>query len=78
MSEEERQVHLAEVIELGEELFAMALASHQGSGSTQNAGDEEVLAQQKKMVGNADELRAAAEKFFRVLRKLALAPHEGN
>lgn len=74
MSEEERQVHLAEVIELGEELFAMALASHQGSGSTQNAGDEEV--QQKRTVGDADELRAAAEKFFRVLRKLALAPHE--
>lgn len=78
MSEEERQANLAEVIELGEELFAMALASHQGSGDAREMGDEETRAQQAGMIGNADELHTAAEKFFLVLRKLALAPHEDD
>ncbi|HEY1354501.1 MAG TPA: hypothetical protein VGF67_33230 [Ktedonobacteraceae bacterium] len=71
MSEEERRQRLIEAIELGEELFEKALAIRE----MQAGGDaaEPVEATD----GETVDLRAAAETFFRVLRKLANVEREG-
>ncbi len=90
MSEEERQARLKEVIEMGEELFELALARHEralgmdearASDAAEQEQEQAAPAQDEEAQGtlyaearaaNADvgELRAAAETFFRVLRKL--------
>jgi hypothetical protein len=68
MNEEERQARLAEVIEMGEELFEMALVSQEqvGKQDAEN-GAKQVLAE------NVGEMRKAAETFFHVLRKLVVS-----
>jgi hypothetical protein len=72
MSEEERRARLVEVIEMGEELFEMALAGHGQEAGAQDAGDETEQARQEVHAGDTGDLRAAAETFFRVLRRLAV------
>lgn len=67
MSEEERRARLAEVIEMGEELFELALAGHEQEAGAREDGD----GTEQTLAGDAGDLRAAAETFFRVLRRLA-------
>ncbi|HEY0753734.1 MAG TPA: hypothetical protein VGD98_07220 [Ktedonobacteraceae bacterium] len=63
---EKRQAQLAEVIEMGEHLFEMALANYAVQQDAREGGERTAHAS----AGNVEELRSAAETFFRVLRKL--------
>jgi hypothetical protein len=70
VSEEERRMRLAEAIELGEELFEKTLTIWE-----MQAGEN--ATEPMETTDGAVDLRAAAETFFRVLRKLVNVEREG-
>jgi hypothetical protein len=75
--EDERVLLAREVVELGEELFDLALRGYSGpenEAARNDAGENATVVVSAEAAGEqgypVEELRAAAGEFFRVLRKL--------
>ncbi len=70
MQQQERQALAAEVVEMGEQLFSLALEAH---SDQHRSADEETGAEQPEQAAQADplaELAAASSDFFTALRFL--------